>query len=139
MERARVAALVALLAVLSLSGAVLAAPAPDDTALAAGPVTAAVTWPPSGDLLLAEIQTGGASASDEFVEITNAGGTSVDLAGIEVVYVTSSGGTITRKATWTASQLLDPGRHRRPLLPPCVRFGRTRFQSHYQRSVLPFM
>ena len=34
----------------------------------------------------------------------------VDLAGLEVVYATSSGSTVTRKATWAASTLLQPGR-----------------------------
>ena len=35
--------------------------------------------------------TGGASASDEFAEITNAGPVPIDLTGLELVYVTSSG------------------------------------------------
>ena len=34
----------------------------------------------------------------------------VDLAGPEVVYATSTGSTVTRKATWTATPILDPGR-----------------------------
>ena len=34
----------------------------------------------------------------------------VDLAGLEVVYATSSGSTVTRKATWAASTMLEPGR-----------------------------
>src|SRR6476660_8546120 len=74
-----------------------------------GARAAAVGWPPS-TLVISEIQTGGASASDEFVEIANQGSAIVDLAGLEVVYVTSSGSTVTRKATWTAATLLDPGR-----------------------------
>ena len=72
--------------------------------------TAAVSWPTS-TLVVSEIQTGGASASDEFAEIANAGPGAVDLIGLELVYVTSSGSTVTRKATWAASQVLDPGRH----------------------------
>ena len=52
----------------------------------------------------------GASASDEFVEVANQGGGPVDLAGVEVVYATASGSTVTRKATWTASTILEPGR-----------------------------
>ena len=60
---------------------------------------------------MSEVQTGGASASDEFVELTNAGPAAVDLVGLEIVYVTSTGGTVTRKAAWTASLLLEPGRH----------------------------
>ncbi|HYM84605.1 MAG TPA: lamin tail domain-containing protein, partial [Candidatus Dormibacteraeota bacterium] len=72
---------------------------------------AAVSWPVSTDLLLAEVVTGGASASDEWIEITNAGSAPRDLAGLEVVYVTSSGATVTRKATWATSKVIEPGRH----------------------------
>ncbi|HVQ21789.1 MAG TPA: lamin tail domain-containing protein, partial [Candidatus Saccharimonadia bacterium] len=72
---------------------------------------AAVDWAPSSGLLVGEVMTGGASASDEFVELYNAGATSVDLAGQEVVYITSTGGTVTRKATWATTTMLDPGRH----------------------------
>ncbi len=72
---------------------------------------AAVSWPPSTGLLLAEVVTGGASASDEFIEITNAASVPLELAGLELVYVTSSGGTLTRKASWSTSRTLDPGRH----------------------------
>jgi uncharacterized protein YdeI (BOF family) len=96
----------ALFIVLSISGAAIAASAPTLGLLASAP-----SWPVSTSLLLAEVQTGGASASDEFVEVTNAGPTTADLSGLEVVYVTSTGGTITRKATWSASRPLDPGRH----------------------------
>ena len=49
-----------------------------------------VAWPPS-TLVVSEVQTGGASASDEFVEVANQGPRAVDLAGLEVVYATSSG------------------------------------------------
>ncbi|HEY8199572.1 MAG TPA: lamin tail domain-containing protein [Candidatus Limnocylindrales bacterium] len=72
---------------------------------------AAVDWPPSSGLVVGEVLTGGASASDEFVELYNAGLTSVDLGGQEVVYVTSTGGTVTRKATWATTTMLGPGRH----------------------------
>ena len=64
-------------------------------------MAAAVAWPTS-TLVVSEVQTGGASASDEFVEIANQGAGSVDLLGLEVVYATSSGSTVTRKATWAA-------------------------------------
>ncbi|MFL5673507.1 MAG: lamin tail domain-containing protein [Chloroflexota bacterium] len=69
----------------------------------------AVAWPPS-TLLVSELQTGGASASDEFVEIANQGTAPVDLLGLEVVYATSSGSTVTRKGTWSTSLVLDPGK-----------------------------
>ena len=107
MERARAAAVAALFAVLALSTVALAAVAPFVRSV--GLPAAAVAWPPS-TLLVSELQTGGASASDEFVEIANMGGADADLAGLEVVYVTSTGGTVTRKATWAASTILAPGR-----------------------------
>ncbi len=79
-------------------------------AVVAPPVlAAAVAWPVS-TLVVSEIQTGGASASDEFVEVANQGAGAVDLAGLEVVYATSSGSTVTRKATWSTSTTLEPGR-----------------------------
>ncbi|MGP1674238.1 MAG: lamin tail domain-containing protein, partial [Candidatus Limnocylindrales bacterium] len=76
----------------------------------AGVATAAsVAWPTS-TLVVSEVQTGGASASDEFVEVANQGSAPVDLIGLEVVYATSSGSTVTRKATWAESFVLEPGR-----------------------------
>ena len=72
---------------------------------------AAVAWPTS-TLAVSEVQTGGASASDEFAEISNAGAVAVDLTGLELVYATSTGSTVTRKASWTAATILEPGRHR---------------------------
>lgn len=72
---------------------------------------AAVGWAPSTGLLIAEVVTGGGSASDEWIELTNAGPATLDLAGLEVAYVTSSGSTVTRKASWTAARPLEPGRH----------------------------
>lgn len=74
-------------------------------------MAAAVTWPPSGGLVIAEVVTGGTSASDEYVEVANGGSVPVDVAGLEIVYVTSSGGTVTRKASWSTPLLLEPGRH----------------------------
>jgi hypothetical protein len=75
----------------------------------AGVLAGAVAWPPS-TLVVSELQTGGASASDEFVEIANQGAAPVDLLGLEVVYATSSGSTITRKATWPTSTVLGSGK-----------------------------
>jgi uncharacterized protein YdeI (BOF family) len=71
----------------------------------------AVDWPPSTELLISELQTGGASASDEFVELYNAAPDPVDLSGLEVVYVTATGATVTRKASWTDPLLLEAGGH----------------------------
>ena len=87
---------------------------PADAVVLGGEVmqpVAAVGWPPSTGLLLAEVVTGGASASDEWIELTNAGPAPLDLTGLEVVYVTSSGSTVTRKASWTAAHPLEPGGH----------------------------
>jgi outer membrane biosynthesis protein TonB len=107
MQRVRRAADVALALVVALCLSSLpaaAAPVGGGVALAAS-----VAWPVS-TLVVSEVQTGGSSASDEFVEIANQGDAPVDLIGLEVVYATSSGSTVTRKATWTASTVLPPGR-----------------------------
>ena len=74
-------------------------------------VAAAAAWPPSTGLLLAEVVTGGSSASDEYVEITNAGPLEADLGGCELIYVTTSGATTTRKALFGAPLPLAPGQH----------------------------
>src|SRR3954447_24318237 len=74
------------------------------------PVLAGVVAWPVSTLVVSEIQTGGASASDEFVELANQGSADVDLQALEVVYATSSGSTVTRKATWTTSTVLAPGK-----------------------------
>jgi hypothetical protein len=70
-----------------------------------------VSWPVSSSLLLAEVMTGGASASDEYFELYNAAGSAADLGGCEVVYVTATGGTTTRKAAFDARLTLGPGAH----------------------------
>ncbi len=107
MERVRsvvVAALVMLVVVATATFVAAAALQP------AASVNAAVAWPVSS-LVISEVQTGGASASDEFAEIANVSSTDVDLAGMELVYVTSTGGTVTRKASWPTTVMLGPGRH----------------------------
>lgn len=71
---------------------------------AIGPM-AAVSWPVSTGLLVSEVVTGGGSASDEFVEIYNASSETLDLTGLELVYATSTGSTVTRKQAWTALPL----------------------------------
>ena len=68
----------------------------------AAPATAAdVPWPPSPDLVVGEVVTGGATGSDEYVELYNAADTRVSLSGLELVYASASGKTVTRKKTWT--------------------------------------
>ncbi|HUG48900.1 MAG TPA: lamin tail domain-containing protein, partial [Candidatus Limnocylindria bacterium] len=71
---------------------------------------AVVDWPPSAGLLVAEVVTGAASASDEFVEIYNASAGVLSLAELELVYVTATGGTVTRKQAWE-EVALQPGQH----------------------------
>ena len=71
---------------------------------------AAADWPPSRDILVGEVVTGGAAGSDEFFEIYNGGDLPVQLDGLEVVYVTATGSTVTTKHRWTNRQL-RPGRH----------------------------
>ena len=53
-------------------------------------------------LVVSEVMTGGASASDEFIELYNPTAAALPLDGLEVVYVTATGATVTRKAAWTA-------------------------------------
>jgi outer membrane biosynthesis protein TonB len=80
--------------------------------VAAGTSTAAsVTWPPSAGLVVAEVVTGGASASDEYVEIANSGSSVADLGGLELVYASASGTTVTRKVVFDSPIPLDPNRH----------------------------
>jgi outer membrane biosynthesis protein TonB len=100
MDRARRAGLTALLLVV-----MVATPASPGGL----PVLAASVGWPTSTLVLSEVQTGGASASDEFVEIANQGASSIDLVGLELVYATASGSTITRKAAWDATTELPPG------------------------------
>ena len=107
MQRVRRAVVTALALVLALG--LTSGPAARAWFAPAAVAAADVAWPPS-TLVVSELQTGGASASDEFVEIANQGTGPVDLIGLEVVYATSSGSTVTRKATWTASSILAPGR-----------------------------
>jgi len=65
-------------------------------------------WSPSPDLVVSEVVTGGSSASDEWVEVHDHGSLAVDLGGLELVYVTAAGGTVTRKANWE-QKILKPG------------------------------
>jgi len=99
----------AVLLLLVLASLALVGPTPS-AARPPAELAAAGAWPTS-TLVVSEVQTGGASASDEFAEISNAGAVAVDLTGLEVVYATSTGSTVTRKASWTAATILEPGRH----------------------------
>lgn len=99
-------AIVMLLA--SATGAIASAATP-----VPAPITAAypAVEPHVPRLLVGEVVTGGTSASDEWIELYNAGAVAEDLVGLELVYVTATGGTISRKQVWESSLLLEPGRH----------------------------
>ena len=75
MDRARRAALTALIVV-----AMIAAAGGSDAPGRMASLAATVGWPPS-TLVVSEVQTGGASASDEFIEIANQGTAPTDLLG----------------------------------------------------------
>jgi hypothetical protein len=62
-------------------------------------------------LVISELVTGGASASDEFVEIYNPTAGTLPLEGLELVYVTASGLTVSRRAAWEAGAPDLPARH----------------------------
>ena len=63
-------------------------------------------------LVVSEVMTGGESASDEFVELYNPTVDELPLEGLELVYVTASGSTVTRKATWPIGAAgIPPGAH----------------------------
>ncbi|HEX5396764.1 MAG TPA: lamin tail domain-containing protein [Candidatus Limnocylindria bacterium] len=74
-----------------------------------GPAT---TDEAAGHLVVSELLAGAASASDEFVELFNPSPASLPLEGLEVVYVSASGATVTRKAAWSAgASSLPAGAH----------------------------
>jgi cell division septation protein DedD/uncharacterized protein YdeI (BOF family) len=63
-------------------------------------------------LLVSELVTGGASASDEMIELYNPGTTPLPLEGLELIYVSSTGTTVSRRATWSAgAPSVAPGGH----------------------------
>lgn len=63
-------------------------------------------------LLISEVMTGGASASDEFAELYNPGDVALALDGLELIYVSASGATVTRKAAWaTGAAPIQPRAH----------------------------
>ena len=65
-----------------------------------------------GHLLVSEVVTGGASASDEMIEVYNPSPSALPLEGLELVYVTASGATISRRAAWSlGAATVPPGGH----------------------------
>ena len=62
--------------------------------------SAAVTDQADGHLVVSELVSGAAGASDEFIEIYNPTAGELPLEGLELIYVSASGATVTRKASW---------------------------------------
>ena len=74
--------------------------------------SAAIASDPIGHLVVSELITGGTGASDEFIEIYNPAADALPLEGLELIYVTASGATVTRKAAWsTGAPSLPSGAH----------------------------
>ena len=65
-----------------------------------------------GHLVISEVVTGGASASDELIELYNPSAAALPIEGLELVYVSASGATLTRRVGWAeGAPLLGPGAH----------------------------
>ena len=65
-----------------------------------------------GHLLISEVMTGGASASDELIELYNPSPAELSIEGLELVYVSASGATLTRRVGWEVGvPHLGPGAH----------------------------
>ena len=63
-------------------------------------------------LLVSEVVTGGTSASDEFIELHNPTAAPLPLEGLELVYVSASGATVSRRAAWALdAPTVPPGGH----------------------------
>ncbi|HEX7195415.1 MAG TPA: hypothetical protein VF364_01130, partial [Candidatus Limnocylindria bacterium] len=63
-------------------------------------------------LVVSEVMTGGTSASDELIEIYNPSAAPLPLEGLELVYVTASGATVSRRAAWAlGAPEVPPGAH----------------------------
>jgi hypothetical protein len=95
---------------LSLVGLVVAS-AISESAHAAPTMDGGATLASAGQVVVSEVMTGGASASDEFVELYNPSAVPTSLDGLELVYVTGSGATVTRKALWATGAEIGPGGH----------------------------
>lgn len=74
-------------------------------------VATAADGPPD-HLVISEVVTGGATASDEFIEIYNPTAEPLPIEGIELVYASASGLTVTGRAAWEAGAAeVPPGGH----------------------------
>ncbi|HEX6127929.1 MAG TPA: lamin tail domain-containing protein [Candidatus Limnocylindria bacterium] len=87
----------------ALDAAAWTAAAPEDPLLHEGA---------EAHLLVSEVMAGGAGAFDEFVELYNPGAEPLPLEGLELVYVSASGASVSRKAEWDAGAAsVPPGAH----------------------------
>ncbi len=98
----------AALAILAVGLAALPADARRPEPPAPVAVTATAAWPPSTDLVVGEVVTGGAAASDEWIELHGRGPNAAALAGLELLYVSASGSSVAQRVAWTEGVLL-PG------------------------------
>src|SRR5919108_1125120 len=81
-------------------------------AVPAVPVSTAVEPTEYQHLLVSEVATGGASASDEFIELYNPGPGTLPLEGLELVYLSATGTTPGRRAIWMlGAPSVPPGAH----------------------------
>lgn len=63
-------------------------------------------------LVISEVVTGGASAGDELIELYNPSASALPLEGLELVYVSASGATVSRRASWAVGAPdVPPGGH----------------------------
>ncbi|MGH2358155.1 MAG: lamin tail domain-containing protein, partial [Candidatus Limnocylindria bacterium] len=96
-------------AVLCLIGGWLAAPV---GALVVTGTLTAVEAAADQHLVVSEVMTGGAGAADELIEIYNPGPAELPLEGLEVVYVSATGTSPSRRAAWAAGAAsVPPGAH----------------------------
>ena len=63
-------------------------------------------------LVISEVVTGGASAGDELIELYNPTAVPLPLEGLELVYASASGATVSRRAAWElGAPPIPPGHH----------------------------
>ena len=63
-------------------------------------------------LVISEVVTGGTSASDELIELYNPTAAALPLDGLELIYVSASGATVSRRTLWPlGSPLVPSGGH----------------------------
>jgi hypothetical protein len=71
------------------------------------PIARGVGEPPD-HLVVSEVVTGAASASDELIELHNPTSLPLPLEGLELVYASASGATVSRRAAWELGAPLVP-------------------------------